>query len=110
MENVPIGMSQKSPYSTNTVFSMHRVIYAKTIKSVVAETPDNMKEKQFYGSKNRDASAIIQRRAISSIGSSQNVSFQGAKNINDVRQARQRVRNSGSSGIPKKKQQKVFQN
>ena len=101
------AMPQKSVTSiTENKFSMNRVLYTKTIESVTSETADIKKEKQYYGPRNRDASAVIQRRNIL-VGGNRNdmgqaVSFQGAKETNDVRQAKKRVRNSGSV-VPAKK-------
>jgi hypothetical protein len=101
------AMPQKSSTSINeNRFSMNRVLYSKTIASVISETADVMKEKQYYGPRNRDASSVIQRRNILVGGnrneSGQSISFQGAKETNDVRQAKKRVRSSGSV-VPAKK-------
>lgn len=101
------AMPQKAPTSINeNRFSMNRVLYSKTIASVISETADVIKEKQYYGPRNRDASSVIQRRNILVGGnrneSGQPMSFQGAKETNDVRQAKKRVRSSGSV-VPAKK-------
>ena len=101
------AMPQKSSTSINeNRFSMNRVLYSKTISSVISETADVIKEKQYYGPRNRDASSVIQRRNILVGGnrneSGQSISFQGAKETNDVRQAKKRVRSSGSV-VPAKK-------
>lgn len=101
------AMPQKASTTLNeNQFSMNRVLYTKTITAVMSETAVNLKEKQFYGPRNRDASAVIQRRNIL-IGGNHNetgkpISFQGAKETNDVRQAKKRVRSSGSV-VPAKK-------
>jgi hypothetical protein len=97
------AMPQKAPMSTNeNQFSMNRVLYAKTINSFT----NTLNEKTYYGGKNRDASSVIQRRNILAVGeknqSGQQISFEGAKVGNDVRQAQKRVRNSGSV-VPAKK-------
>ena len=97
------AMPQKAPTSTNeNQFSMNRVLYTKTINSFT----NVLTEKTYYGGKNRDASSVIQRRNILTVGeknhSGKNISFEGAKTGNDVRQAQKRVRNSGAA-VPAKK-------
>jgi hypothetical protein len=101
------AMPQKAPTSINeNKFSMNRVLYSKTIASVMSETADILKGKQFYGPRNRDASSVLQRRNILVGGnrneSGKSISFQGTKDTNDVRQAKKRVRSSGSA-VPAKK-------
>lgn len=104
------AMPQKAQTSANeNQFSMNRVIYAKTINSLLAETVETNQQKHFYGGKNHDASSVIQRRTILNVGyknkSGHPFSYQGAKNANDVRQAQKKVRNSGSA-VPAKKTHK----
>lgn len=97
------AMPQKAATSLNeNNFSMNRVLFAKTIKT---ETLDTIKTKHFFGERNRDASSVIQRSKIISAGgknaSGENISHQGTKSMNDVRQAQQRVRNRGYVVPPK---------
>ena len=101
------AMPQKANTSVNeNQFSMNRVIYAKTINSLMSTT---IKEKHFYGVKSNDASLVIQRRTMLNVGyrnnSGQPLSYQGSKNANDVRQAQKKVRHSGSA-VPAKKSHK----
>jgi hypothetical protein len=107
VQNGRSAMPQKALTSTNeNPFSMNRVIYSKTIGTITKQTNDTIKEKQFYGEKNRDASSVIARRKMLQSGNKNhlgsNLSYQGEKEVNDVRQAQKRVR-SGGATVPAKK-------
>jgi hypothetical protein len=107
IQNGRSAMPQKALTSTNeNPFSMNRVLYSKTIRTITNQTNDTIKEKHFYGENNRDASSVIARRKMLQSGNKNylgnNVSYQGEKDTNDVRQAQKRVRNSGAS-VPAKK-------
>ena len=83
-------------YTNGGGFSMNRTLYTKTLQTVVDK--EGTANKQFYGKNNRDASSVIHRRKLLNLGRTPNTM---TKNIvekvetNDVRQAKQRVRNSG---------------
>lgn len=98
-------MPQKDLTSTNeNAFARRRNMFAAFARTESKETNNVRKEKHFYGPRNRDASAIVHRRAAQGQNSSfdPNVAFQSAKTINDVRQAVHRVR-SGGAVVPAKK-------
>ena len=110
MNNSILGGRSAMPLKATTSlnennFSMNRVLFAKTINAVEAQTADTLKAKQFFGDRNRDASSVIHRRKILNAGeknsSGENMSHQGAKTTNMAKQAQQRVRSSGS--VPPKK-------
>ena len=99
-------MPQKASTSANeNQFSMNRVLYTKTIKSLMT-TDSTTNGKTIFGAKNRDASSVIQRRNILNVGeknhTGKDISFEGTKVGNDVRQAQKRVRNSGAMAPAKK--------
>jgi len=83
-------------YTNGGGFSMNRTLYTKTLQTVIDK--EGTANKQFYGKNNRDASSVIHRRKLLNLGRTPNTT---TKNIvekvetNDVRQAKQRVRNSG---------------
>ena len=82
-------------YTNGGAFSMNRTLYTKTLQSVVDR--EGEANKQFYGKKNRDASSVIHRRKMLNLGRTQNTTTHAVEKVepNDVRQAKQRVRNSG---------------
>jgi hypothetical protein len=95
------SMPNKSPYSVNeNRFSMGRFLYSKTINTVVNETPENVKEKRFYGMRNSDASSVMEKKKYLAQGRKNHnnvpISFQGKSNGNESRQALSRVRNRGA--------------
>ena len=101
------AMPQKGIHSNNdNRFSMNRVLYSKTINTETEKTNDVIKQKQFYGMNNRDASSVMERRKLLNQGHKNHLegdlSYQSSKTINDVRQAQKRTR-SGGAIVPAKK-------
>lgn len=101
------AMPQKALTSTNeNPFSMNRVLYSRTINTILKDTNEITREKQYYGERNRDASSVIARRKMIQVGNKNHLgnelSYQGKKDTNDVRQAQKRVRNGGAA-VPAKR-------
>lgn len=89
-------------YTNGGTFSMNRALYTKTLKNTV-DTDEEAMNKQFYGKKNRDASSVIHRRKLLHLGRTINPTTNVEKvETNDIRQAKQRVRNSGYVFHPQK--------
>ena len=106
VQNGRSAMPQKALTSNNeNPFSMNRVLYSRTISTITKETSDILQEKHYYGEKNRDASSVIARRKMIQVGNKNHLgndlSYQGEKVTNDVRQAQKRVR-SGGATVPAK--------
>ena len=82
-------------YTNGGAFSMNRTLYTKTLETAINK--EEATNKQFYGKKNRDASSVIHRRKMLNLGRTQNTTTHAVEKVepNDVRQAKQRVRNSG---------------
>jgi len=83
-------------YTNGGGFSMNRSIYTKTLQTFTDK--EGTANKQFYGKKNRDASSVIHRRKMLNLGRTPNTTTTNTiekVETNDVRQAKQRVRNSG---------------
>ena len=81
-------------YTNGGTFSMNRSLFTKTLKTTVEKEGVN---KKFYGKKNRDASSVIHNRKMVNLGRTHNPPNPNAEQVetNDIRQAKQRVRNSG---------------
>lgn len=101
---------QKGLTSSNEgPFSMGRILFTKTMKTIIDETNDVKQEKQYYGERNRDASSVIARRKMVQVSNKNHLgdelSYQENKDTNNVRQAIKRVR-SGGAAVPAKVTQK----
>ena len=83
-------------YTNGGTFSMNRSLYTKTLRTAIVNK-DGGENKHFYGKKNRDASSVIHHRKMIHLGRTPNTTTTNAEKVgtNDVRQATQRVRNSG---------------
>lgn len=102
-------MPPKSIYSVNeNAFSMRRTMFVNQTQVDQKQTNTVIKEKKYYGnSNNRDASAIISKRAINGANSSfpingQPVSHEGSSSTVESQQALKRLRSSGYTVPPKK--------
>jgi hypothetical protein len=102
------SMPNKSLYSVNeSRFSMGRVLYTKTINTLVQNTPSTVQEKKFYGGmRNSDASSVMERKKYLAQGrkpvDDKLVSFQGKSANSESQRALGRVRNQGAIVPPKK--------
>jgi hypothetical protein len=92
--------AKDSTSSDNNTFSMGRNMFTRTFSPV--QTNTSYLEKKFYGgSRNRDASAIVEQNKLMEIGNgSKNASgapiaFTTTTDKNTTRQALHRVRNGG---------------
>ena len=85
-------------------FALDRVLYKKTMKSIIETTNDINKQKTFFGgTRNRDASSVIRSRALNSVGNgSTSLFFQGSNSSKDSQDALKRVRSGGAIAPAKK--------
>lgn len=95
------AMPQKSLLSVNeNPFSMNRVLYSRTVQTYTKEDNTIKKEKHYYGNRNSDASSVMERKKLLNAGRKNylgnDISHQSERTINDVRDAKKRVRSSGS--------------
>ena len=96
------SMPNKSLYSVNeNRFSMGRVLYTKTVNTLVQNTPSTVQEKKFYGMRNSDASSVMERKKYLAQGRKP-ISFQGKSANSESQRALGRVRNQGAIVPPKK--------
>lgn len=101
------SMPNKSLYSVNeNRFSMGRVLYTKTVNTLVQNTPSTVQEKKFYGMRNSDASSVMERKKYLAQGrkpvDDKPISFQGKSANSESQRALGRVRNQGAIVPPKK--------
>ena len=102
-------MPQKDLTSTNeSRFASRRNMFSAFSRTDANETSDVAQQKKFYGgTRNRDASSIIQKRAVQNHNSSfplngQSVHYQSQKIVNETRQALKRAR-AGGAVVPAQK-------
>jgi hypothetical protein len=107
MSNFSRIMPQKDLTSSNeNTFSMRRSMFSRIINTEVKEVNDVLQKKQYYGgTRNRDASSVICKRAIigtkNSFANENGVSFQATKEYNATDKALRRTRAGGTVVPPK---------